>query len=66
MQKNILRTICLRDELRPDAKDTLNFFKKQGVEIKIISGDDPRTVEALARKAGFTSKSIDMSTIKDV
>ena len=62
----VLAYICLRDELRPDAKDTLNFFKKQGVEIKIISGDDPRTVEALARKAGFTSKSIDMSTIKDV
>lgn len=36
------------------------------MDIKIISGDDPRTVEALARKAGFTSKSIDMSTIKDV
>lgn len=62
----VLAYICLRDELRPDAKDTLNFFKKQGVDIKIISGDDPRTVEALARKAGFTSKSIDMSTIKDV
>lgn len=62
----VLAYICLRDELRPDAKDTLNFFKKQGVDIKIISGDDPRTVEALAKKAGFTSKSIDMSTIKDV
>lgn len=62
----VLAYICLRDKLRPDAKDTLNFFKKQGVDIKIISGDDPRTVEALARKAGFTSKSIDMSTIKDV
>ena len=36
------------------------------MDIKIISGDDPRTVEALAKKAGFTSKSIDMSTIKDV
>ena len=62
----VLAYICLRDELRPDAKDTLNFFKKQGVDIKLISGDDPKTVEALARKAGFTSKSIDMSSVKDV
>ena len=62
----VLAYICLRDELRPDAKDTLNFFKKQGVDIKLISGDDPKTVEALARKAGFTSKSIDMSTVKNV
>ena len=62
----VLAYICLRDELRPDAKDTLNFFKKQGVDIKLISGDDPKTVEALARKAGFTSKSIDMSKVQDV
>ena len=62
----VLAYICLRDELRDDAKDTLNFFKKQGVDIKLISGDDPKTVEALARKAGFTSKSIDMSTVKNV
>ena len=63
---SVLAYICLQDELRPDAKDTLNFFKKQGVDIKLISGDDPKTVEALARKAGFTSKSIDMSSVKDV
>lgn len=62
----VLAYICLRDELRDDAKDTLNFFKKQGVDIKLISGDDPKTVEALARKAGFTSKSIDMSKVQDV
>ena len=63
---SVLAYICLQDELRPDAKDTLNFFKKQGVDIKLISGDDPKTVEALARKAGFTSKSIDMSSVEDV
>ena len=36
------------------------------MDIKLISGDDPKTVEALARKAGFTSKSIDMSKVQDV
>lgn len=62
----VLAYICLRDELRPDAKDTLNFFKKQGVDIKLISGDDPKTVQALAIKAGFESESIDMSCVQDV
>lgn len=62
----VLAYICLRDELRPDAKDTLNFFKKQGVDIKLISGDDPQTVQALAKKAGFESESIDMSCVQDV
>lgn len=32
----VLAYICLRDELRPDAKGTLNFFKKQGVDIKLF------------------------------
>ncbi len=62
----VLAYICLRDELRPDAKDTLSFFKKQGVDIKLISGDDPKTVQALAKKAGFESESIDMSCVQDV
>lgn len=62
----VLAYICLRDELRPDAKDTLNFFKKQGVDIKLISGDDPKTVQALAKKAGFESESVDMSCVQDV
>ena len=62
----VLAYICLRDELRPDAKDTLNFFKKQGVDIKLISGDDPKTVQALAKKAGFESESIDMSCVQNV
>ena len=48
--------LCLlsfRDELRPDARETLRKFTRAGVEIKIISGDNPHTVAALARQAGF-------------
>lgn len=62
----VLAYICLRDQLRQDAKETLDFFKKQGVDIKIISGDDPNTVAALAKKAGLESKSVDMSNVQDV
>jgi cation-transporting ATPase E len=48
--------LCLlsfRDELRPGARETLGDFERAGVEIKIISGDNPHTVASLARQAGF-------------
>ena len=45
----ILGLILLRESLRPTAKDTLNWFKGEGVKVRIMSGDDPRTVAALAR-----------------
>ena len=41
------------DELRPGARETVAAFEELGVELKVISGDDPRTVAALARRAGF-------------
>jgi cation-transporting ATPase E len=46
----------LSDELRPEAKGTLQRFEEAGVGLKIISGDHPHTVAALARRAGFTAK----------
>ncbi|MCB8945811.1 MAG: HAD-IC family P-type ATPase [Ardenticatenaceae bacterium] len=45
--------ICLRDELRPFAAETMRAFEKLGIELKIISGDNPHTVAALARQAGM-------------
>ncbi|HGI5452476.1 TPA: HAD-IC family P-type ATPase, partial [Streptococcus pyogenes] len=41
--------IVISDILRDDAKQTLAYFKKQGVRCKIISGDDPVTVSAIAK-----------------
>lgn len=41
------------DVLRPEARETLDGLSKAGVEIKIISGDHPQTVAALARQAGL-------------
>ena len=40
--------ILLQDTLRPDAKQTLRYFGDQDVAVKVISGDDPRTVGAIA------------------
>jgi cation-transporting ATPase E len=45
--------IALRDELRAEAAETLAAFRANGVRVKIISGDDPETVVALARQAGI-------------
>ncbi len=45
--------ISIRDELREQAAETLHGFRQAGLDIKIISGDNPNTVAALAKQAGF-------------
>lgn len=45
--------VVLRDELRPGARDVIAGFSERGIAVKVISGDDPRTVAALAREAGI-------------
>jgi len=47
--------IAMADELRPHLPETLEGFRKANVRLKIISGDNPETVAALARQAGFTA-----------
>lgn len=46
----------LRDEIRPDADDILAYFAEQDVTIKIISGDSPDTVAAIAARAGLHAR----------
>jgi cation-transporting ATPase E len=48
-----LAVVSLSDELRPQAKETLAAFSQLGLQLKIISGDNPRTVAALAKQAGL-------------
>jgi cation-transporting ATPase E len=45
--------VCFGDELRPHLPETLAAFRRNRVQVKIISGDNPQTVAALARQAGF-------------
>lgn len=50
-----LRPVALltfREVVRPEARRTLDYFREQGVRIRILSGDDPRTVAAIAREVG--------------
>lgn len=51
--------LTFTDELRPDAKAVLDQFRQAGVDLKLISGDNPQTVAALAQLAGI-SKDIDV------
>ena len=44
--------VCFSDELRPGVRDTLEEFADAGIEVKIISGDNAKTVSALATQAG--------------
>lgn len=48
-----LCAIVLHDPLRQDAKDILAFFAREGVQVKIISGDHPSTVTSIAQQAGL-------------
>lgn len=45
--------VILRERIRPDASRTLEYFMSQGVDLKIISGDNPATVAAIARAVGL-------------
>lgn len=49
------------DELRHDAQSTLAGFREAGIQIKVISGDNPATVAALAKQAGLSNDIIAVS-----
>ena len=63
----IIGQIYLLDKIRENATDTLDYFKKQGVDIKIISGDHPITVSHIAKRVGIDTYNqyVDMSTINN-
>ena len=44
--------ILIEDQIRPDAFETVRYFKENGVQIKVISGDNPITVSEVARRVG--------------
>ena len=48
-----LGILYFSDVLRPEARETLAGFAQAGVELKVISGDNPQTVAALAKQAGL-------------
>lgn len=49
--------ITLSDNIRPDAIDTIKWFRENEVDVKVISGDNPVTVSEVARRAGIKNAS---------
>ena len=58
--------ILMTNRIRPEAPDTFSYFARQGVTIKVISGDNPATVADVAQRAGIqnTDSFIDTSALK--
>ena len=61
-----LGLVVLEQRIRPDVADTLEYFRSQGVEVKVISGDNADSVGAVARSLGMDSgEPVDARTITD-
>lgn len=61
-----LALITLSNAIRPKAKETFEYFENQGVTVKVISGDNPRTAAMAAERAGISGadRYIDLSTLQ--
>ncbi|HEX5615339.1 MAG TPA: HAD-IC family P-type ATPase [Acidimicrobiia bacterium] len=57
--------VLFEEKVRADAADTLRYFAEQGVQLKVISGDNPRTVAAVARRVGLggAEEAVDARTL---
>ena len=65
IQPQLLGYILINDEIRTTAADTFEYLRQQGIQIKVISGDDPATVQNIAQKIHLPNgqAALDMSTI---
>ena len=65
-EKQVLGFLIIEDTIRQTAPATLEYFKKQGVRVKIISGDNFQTVASIARRAGLNDvNGVDARTITE-
>jgi cation-transporting ATPase E len=55
--------VLLAERLRPEAHSTVAWFRSEGVELKVLSGDRPETVASIARDAGIEGAAIDASAL---
>ncbi len=62
-----LYMIALADTIRKNTRQTLEYFREQGVDVKVISGDHIKTVTMIAKKAGLNrwNDAIDLSTVEE-
>ena len=57
--------VMIRDQIRSSAAETIGYFCDQGVDVKVISGDDPRTVSGIAAQVGVphADRYVDATTL---
>ena len=63
----ICGVLVLLDHIKPDAKDNIAWFQNSGVDVYVISGDNPITVSQIAQKCGVNNADhfVDMNGVKD-
>ncbi len=62
----VVALVVLAERLRGEARETIAFLHRQGVAVKVLSGDRPETVAAIARDVGIeVAEAIDGSTLPD-
>ncbi len=61
----VIAVLLLSDHIREEAQETFRYFTEQGVTLKVISGDNPVSVSALAVRAGLpqAEQAVDMSAL---
>jgi cation-transporting ATPase E len=57
--RRVLAVLLMTDQVRPDAGNVLNYFKAQGVEVRVISGDHLATVARICESVGLTGACVD-------
>lgn len=64
-QMEIVALVVISDKIRENAKETLEYFAHQGVNLKIISGDNPLTVSKIAERVGLKNadRYVDATTL---
>jgi cation-transporting P-type ATPase E len=65
-----LALLTFEEELRPEAEATILGLRERGIDVKIVSGDDPATVEAIGRRVGLgtdirTASGLDLAALDD-
>jgi cation-transporting ATPase E len=55
----VLALVVLAERLRPEARSTVDYFRREGVALKVLSGDDPETAAAIAGDAGIRGPVLD-------